>query len=158
MTMNKTALVTLITAFSLTLCGPILADPSDNKEPSVVYPQVMSKSEIAGDIFKRDDMILETSETGRKTYDVVSLLSQDKKFVSGMYRAEAGRFEITEPYGVDEYMHFLQGGVTLTSSDGSVQVIKAGDSVTIPKEWTGVWDTDGYTKIYVIYSPDAPIE
>ena len=23
------------------------------------------------------------------------------------------------------------------------------------KEWTGVWDTDGYTKIWVIYSEDG---
>ena len=44
---------------------------------------------------------------------------------------------------------------TLTSSDGEVQVIDAGEAVTIPKEWTGVWDTDGYTKIWVIYSEDG---
>jgi hypothetical protein len=28
----------------------------------------------------------------------------------------------------------------------------------IPADWTGVWDTEGYTKIYVIYSPEGPIE
>ena len=33
--------------------------------------------------------------------------------------------------------------------------IKAGDAVTIPKEWTGIWDTEGYTKIWVIYSEDG---
>ena len=48
--------------------------------------------------------------------------------------------------------------VTLTSEDGTVLEINAGDAVIIPKEWQGVWDTDGYTKIYVIYSPDEPIE
>ncbi len=25
-------------------------------------------------------------------------------------------------------------------------------------EWTGIWDTQGYTKIYVIYSPGGPIQ
>jgi uncharacterized cupin superfamily protein len=52
-------------------------------------------------------------------------------------------------------MYFIEGGVTLTSSDGSKQVISAGEAVTIPKEWTGVWDTEGYTKIWVIYSEDG---
>lgn len=33
------------------------------------------------------------------------------------------RYEIGEPYGVDEFMYFLEGGVTLTSVDGSKQVI-----------------------------------
>jgi len=73
-----------------------------------------------------------------------------------MYRVTGkNRFEISDPYGVDEYMHFLEGGVTLTSVDGSVVEVKAGDSVIIPKEWKGVWESDGYVKIYIIYSPEA---
>ena len=37
----------------------------------------------------------------------------------------------------------------------TVTEIGAGEGVTIPKEWTGVWDTDGYTKSWVIYSEDG---
>ena len=69
-----------------------------------------------------------------------------------MYKAGKSRFEITEPYGVDEFMLFLEGSVTLTSTDGSQMTINAGEAVTIPKEWTGVWETEGYRKIWVIYS------
>ena len=72
-----------------------------------------------------------------------------------MYRAGAQRFEITEPYGVDEFMFFLEGGVTLTSTDGTVIDVSAGEAVTIPKEWTGTWQTTGYRKIWVIYSADG---
>ena len=49
-------------------------------------------------------------------------------------------------------MFFLEGSVTLTSSDGTVTVVNAGEAVTIPKEFTGVWESDGYRKIWVIYS------
>jgi uncharacterized cupin superfamily protein len=52
-------------------------------------------------------------------------------------------------------MYFISGGVTLTSSDGSMQKIEAGEAVTIPKEWTGIWETEGYSKIWVIYSADG---
>ena len=52
-------------------------------------------------------------------------------------------------------MFFLEGSVTLTSSDGTVTEIGAGEGVTIPKEWTGIWETDGYRKIWVIYSEDG---
>ena len=123
----------------------------------VIIPEKMSQTEIAGQIFSRPDMIA-TKHKGGPTYDVVSLLSSDEKFVSGMYRAGASRVEINEPYGVDEFMYFLDGSVTLTSSDGSAQTINAGEAVTIPKEWTGVWETEGYTKIYVIYSATGEIE
>jgi len=138
-------------SLSLMMAGPALADGH------VVKPQVMSKADIAGDIFSRPDVKM-TEHPGGPTLDVTSLLSSDEKFASGMYRAGASRFEITEPYGIDEFMYFLEGGVTLTSSDGSVQVIKAGDAITIPKEWTGVWETEGYTKIWVIYSATGNIE
>ncbi len=120
-----------------------------------IKPAKLGKDDIAGAIFDRPDMIAITHEDGHETLDVTTLLSSDKKFASGMYRSGKTRAEIDEPYGVDEFMYFLEGSVTLTSSDGSVQVINAGEAVTIPKEWTGTWDTDGYTKIWVIYSADG---
>lgn len=122
-----------------------------------VHPVKMSKAQIEGRIFDDYEPVVR-SHDGNTTHDVEVFRTQSGLFDAGMYRSGKVRIEITEPYGVNEYMHFLEGGVTLTSSDGTVTEIMAGDSVVIPKEWTGVWDTDGYTKIYVIYSPDAPIE
>jgi uncharacterized cupin superfamily protein len=119
-----------------------------------VIPAKIGKADIAGKIFERPDMI-ESTHGNNTTLDVTTLLSSDKKFASGMYRSGKVRSEINEPYGVDEFMYFIEGGVTLTSSDGSKQFIGAGEAVTIPKEWTGVWDTEGYTKIWVIYSEDG---
>lgn len=119
-----------------------------------VQPEKMSKIDIAGNIFERPNMIQMTKD-GNTTFDVTTFLSSDKKFSSGIYKSGAVRIEINEPYGVDEFMYFIEGGVTLTSADGTVHVISAGDGVTIPKEWTGVWETDGYTKIWVIYSADG---
>jgi len=120
-----------------------------------IVPAKISKEEIAGRIFERPDMIRATHDSGNTTLDVTTLRSSDKKFASGMYQSGKSYFETTEPYGVDEFMYFLEGSVKLTSSDGSVQVVNAGEAVTIPKEWTGIWDTEGYTKIWVIYSEDG---
>jgi uncharacterized cupin superfamily protein len=117
-------------------------------------PQKISKADIGGAIFERADVV-ESTHDGNTTLDVTSFLSTDKKFGSGMYKSGAVRYDITEPYGVDEFMYFLEGSVTLTSGDGTVQIINAGEGVTIPKEWTGVWQTEGYTKIWVIYSEDG---
>ena len=118
-------------------------------------PAKISKNEMSGKIFDRENMIETKHDSGNVTLDVTTLLSSDKKFASGMYRSGKSYFEATDPYGVDEFMYFLEGSVKLTSSDGSVQTIHAGEAVTIPKEWTGIWDTDGYTKIWVIYSEDG---
>jgi len=117
-------------------------------------PVEITAADLAGGIFAGPD-VLETERNGNTILDVTTLKSSDGRFASGMYRSGKTRFEITEPYGVDEFMYFVEGGVTLTSPDGTVQVIEAGEAVTIPKEWTGIWDTDGYTKIWVIYSEDG---
>ncbi len=127
---------------------------SAQREKAVI-PAKISKAEMAGTIFERDDMIETRHEDGHVTLDVTTLLSSDRKFGSGMYRSGKTRIEINEPYGVDEFMYFLEGSVKLTSPDGTVQTIGAGEAVTIPKEWTGIWDTEGYTKIWVIYSADG---
>ncbi len=143
-------LIVLITIVAMTAA----LSATQNSDEGMRHPAKMSKEEIAGKIFKRPDMI-EKDHGDHVTLDVTSLLSSDGKFASGMYRSGKTRSEITEPYGVDEFMYFLEGSVTLTSSDGTAQTINAGEAVTIPKEWTGVWDTDGYTKIWVIYSEDG---
>ena len=116
-----------------------------------VHPAKLSSADLAGKAFDNPNTIITETPTG-SILDITSLKSSEGKFASGMYKAGKSRFEITEPYGVDEFMFFLEGSVTLTSDDGSQMTINAGEAVTIPKEWTGVWETDGYRKIWVIYS------
>ena len=137
----------LAAAFTALIATPVLAD--------AVHPAEMTRADIAGKIFDRPGTVKSEGQGGGEILDITSLLSSDGKFSSGMYKAGKSRWEITEPYGVDEFMYFLEGSVTLTSSDGTVQNIEAGEAVTIPKEWTGIWETDGYRKIWVIYSEDG---
>lgn len=145
----KKILVTIIILATVAL----VAFAAQN-EGAVIAAKI-SKADMTGSIFDRENMIRTEHESGNVTLDVTTLLSSDKKFASGMYKSGKSHFEATNPYGVDEFMYFIEGSVTLTSSDGSVQTINAGEAVTIPKEWTGIWDTDGYTKIWVIYSEDG---
>jgi uncharacterized cupin superfamily protein len=142
-------LIASVTGASVLAAGLVIAAGD-----GAVHPAEMSKADIAGRIFDREAMV-RTNSDGFTVLDITSLKSSDGKFASGMYQSGKSRSEITEPYGVDEFMYFLEGGVTLTSSDGTVTEVEAGEAVTIPKEWTGVWDTDGYTKIWVIYSEDG---
>jgi len=108
-TMKQTGLLILGIVFLATWS----VAPADK----VITPAKISKEDISGKIFDRPDMNRET-RNGNTTLDVTTLLSSDKKFASGMYQSGKTRFEINEPYGVDEFMYFLEGGVTLTSSDG----------------------------------------
>ena len=120
----------------------------------VSHPAKLSQEALAGAAFDNPSTTI-TDVEGEKILDFTSLKSSDGKFASGMYKAGPQTFDITEPYGVDEFMFFLEGSVTLTSTDGAVITINAGEAVTIPKEWMGRWETKGYRKIWVIYSEDG---
>ena len=144
--------IILTTAIGIFLSTSVLSGHHENNE--VVLPAKITKNDIAGDIYSHPDMVKSTNN-GNTTLDVTTLVSSDGKFGTGMYRSGKIRFEITEPYGVDEFFYILEGSITLTSADGTVTKINAGEAVTIPKEWTGIWDTDGYYKIWVIYSEDG---
>lgn len=120
----------------------------------VLQPAKLSVADLVGAVFENPATAI-TEHSDQKVLDFTSLKSSDGKFASGLYKAGPQIFDIKEPYGVDEFMFFLEGSVTLTSVDGSVVTVGAGEAVTIPKEWMGQWETEGYRKIWVIYSEDG---
>ena len=144
--------IILTTAIGIFLSTSVLAD--HHEENTIVKPAKITKNDIAGDIYSHPDMVKSTNN-GNTTLDVTTLVSSDGRFGTGMYRSGKIRLEITEPWGVNEFFYILEGSITLTSADGTVSKINAGEAASIPKEWTGIWDTDGYNKIWVIYSEDG---
>ncbi len=123
----------------------------------VVKPIKTTRTEVRGAIFKGPNAKKEPGENGTAAIDAVTSTSRDGAFQTGMYKSGPMREEIAEAPGFpyEEFLYFLSGSVKLTSSDGSSMIVHAGESVTIPKGWSGVFETKGYTKIYVVYDPAA---
>lgn len=120
-----------------------------------IHPAKLTAEDQTGKIFEHPDTTVQKYPEGY-ILEFTSMMASDKRFGSGMYESGPAVeiYNEGEPYGVDEFMYFLEGGITLTSSDGTVIELEAGEAVTIPKEWTGRWDTQGYRKIWVFYSEE----
>ncbi|WP_395671805.1 cupin domain-containing protein [Phenylobacterium sp.] len=118
-----------------------------------LHPLKISPAEARGPVFERKEATKGSLIDGtRDTHHFQMLRSQDRAATAGVFKSGPAHAEY-ETYGADEFMYFLEGSVTLTSADGTVTKAGPGDAVTIPKEWKGRWDTDGYTKYYVVYTP-----
>lgn len=118
-----------------------------------VHPVLVSKADAAGRIFTGPNAHRIKQKSGNTSIDNVVMKSSDRKMEAGMYKSGPAHFQTKDrTYGVDEFMLFTSGSVTLTSIDGVVTRLKAGDAVIVPQEWKGTWDSPGYTKYYVIYS------
>jgi uncharacterized cupin superfamily protein len=150
--MTKTLTSILLLTVAMVISLAVSAETSSNEKSAI--PATISKAEIAGKIFERSDTI-KLTEDGVNTLDVTSFISSDKKFGSGMWKTGKLHFVQTKPWGVDEFIYIVDGSLTVTSADGTVQVLNAGDAMTIPKEWTGKWDSPGFTQIWVIYTEDG---
>lgn len=114
----------------------------------------VDKAQAAGPIFTSKGAVKENGPDG-SVINVAMLGSTDKRFVAGLYQAGASDTMI-EAYPVDEFCYFLSGSVRLTSADGTVMELKAGEAVTLPKGWKGRWETSGYSKYYVVYDSAPP--
>ena len=117
-------------------------------------PVKVTAAQAAGPIFSRKDAVNSTGVDGPST-DVALMQSADKKFTTGVYKAGPSDLQVDgDGYPEDEFFYLLTGGVTLTSTDGSVLDVRPGESVSLPKGWKGRWTTQGYTKYYVTYNAE----
>lgn len=70
--------------------------------------------------------------------DVLLARPKDRKGEAGLYDAGPSEQDI-ESYPEDEFMFFIEGGVKLTSADGTALEVKSGEGAAIPKGWKGNW-------------------
>jgi uncharacterized cupin superfamily protein len=73
-----------------------------------------------------------------------------QKFSVGIWECEPGAWRVR--YTEEEYCRVVMGRSLLTSADGVVREVVAGDEFVIPRGFEGVWEVIERTrKIYVIY-------
>lgn len=160
--MQSARITALLTVLVLAAFGAgWMASGASEAAKSVVLPIKLTKSDLAGGAFERFESVdTRHEESGQswETTDAEIFLSPDKQFDAGVYKSGPVKMDITQDYGVQEFMYFLEGRVILTSRDGSSVEVGPGEGVLISADWQGIWDSpEGYRKIYVIYSPDGPI-
>jgi uncharacterized cupin superfamily protein len=143
-------LFTLCLATTLLCTTAALADAPAPKPLVTTKPVKVSAAEALGPISQSKTAVKEKGADGPAT-DVLLLKSKDGKVEFGLFDAGPSEQDIAS-YEDDEFMFFLEGGVTLTSADGTVLEAKAGEAVAMPKGWKGHWSTKGYKKYYVTYT------
>jgi len=137
----------VVTAWTV-MCGVTRAEPA--AVPLVTNKPVKVTAEAArGPIFSSKTAVKENGPDG-PTIDVLLARSKNGRVESGLYSAGPSEQDI-ESYPEDEFMYFIEGSVKLTSADGSMLEVNAGEGAAIPKGWKGHWSTPGYKKYYVTY-------
>lgn len=74
----------------------------------------------------------------------ISLLSEEKSKVHGIWDCCEGGFEIT--FDWEEFAYILEGEVEITSDDGTSKILKTGDLAHFKRGSIYRWDISRYLK------------
>ena len=99
----------------------------------------------------RREWIIEGNPTARNQ---VIGLSEDRMATTLVWDCTAGRFRWI--YDTDETIHILEGAVTLTSFDGSIKKLQAGDVVFFPAGSSATWQVHGYVRKLAFFRQPVP--
>jgi uncharacterized cupin superfamily protein len=104
----------------------------------------MSPDKIAGlglveeERFIPPDQILEGVHKPRG-----EVLFRGDELIVEVYEDEPATFAIAQPFPFDEFVMVVSGKLILTDAAGRVQEFVAGESVVVPKGFTGIWKMEG---------------
>ena len=74
-----------------------------------------------------------------------------EEIVVEVWEAETAKLSIEDPFPYDEFVLVLSGKLILTDSGGNRTEYVAGDSLVVPKGFTGIWEMIGdYRELVVI--------
>ena len=77
---------------------------------------------------------------GKPSYEnwLTRELPASGKLRTGLWTGEAGTLTMRK-YPTDEVCTVIYGKIEITNEDGSVVVLTPGESVLVPKGWSGTW-------------------
>ena len=118
---------------------PLLAD-----EASTIRAVQMDPEKLAGlnlpaeEEFVPPEDILEGKHQPRG-----EVLHYGEELIVEVYEDEPAAFRFAEPFPFDEFVLILSGKLILIGPDGVSQEFVAGDSLVVPKGFTGTWKMEG---------------
>ena len=115
-----------------------------------LYPEAVKKESLDEIPPYPEDKVLRGSQK-----HWMKILRQGEVLIS-VYESTPALIDIKEPFPYDEYVHVLEGEVTLTHIDGKKQTFKVGDSFLVPKGFLGTWDmTEHFREMVVVETKAA---
>lgn len=96
------------------------------------------------------------SKVSAKMREVRIYKSIDEKFDVGISEIDKTAM-IFQDWPVDEFVYFIKGRVEVIDQNDNAQVFGPGDSIVIPKGFSGVWkQLSPVTMITILYSTQSP--
>ena len=145
----KSAALALIATSLVSM--PVAAD-----EVKAVRAVKMDPAKLAGiDLPVEEAFIAPEDVLNGKHRPRGEVLHYGEELILEVYEDDPATFRVDEPYLFDEFVMVLSGKLILTAADGVSQEFVAGDSLVVPKGFTGTWQMLGNFREFVVIGRES---
>lgn len=128
----------------LSLCTILLSTSVTADEASAIKPVKMDPEKLAGVNLPAEDQFIDAEDVIDGNHNPRGeVLFYGEQLIMEVYEDDPATFNMDEPATFDEFVFILSGKLILTDADGVSQEFVAGDSLVVPKGFTGTWQMLG---------------
>jgi len=147
------------------LLAPVFAAAGDEKpvKKAATAPVGFDDSKLRGDLPAEEAFLDPASILKGKSSPRGEVLFRGEELIVEVYADDEVKVRVSGPFPHDEFIYILSGSLLLTDADGVERKYAAGDSLMVPKGFTGIWhQSENFRELVVIereaydaaYSPE----
>ena len=135
------------------LFAPVFAVAEDAKpaKKAMVVPVNFDDARLRGDLPAEEPFLDPASILKGKSSPRGEVLFRGKELIVEVYADDEVKIRVSEPFPHDEFIYVLSGELLLTGTDGVERYYSAGDSLMVPRGFTGIWhQSENFRELVVI--------
>jgi hypothetical protein len=135
------------------LLPPTFAAAKDAKpaKQAAALPVGFDDSKLRGDLPAEEAFIDPASILKGKSSPRGKVLFRGEELIVEVYADDEVKMRLKEPFPHDEFIYILSGDLLLTGTDGVERHYKAGDTLMVPKGFSGTWhQSENFRELVVI--------
>ena len=135
------------------LFAPVFAAAGDAKpaKKAMAVPVNFDDARLRGELPAEEPFLDPASILKGKSSPHGEVLFRGKELIVEVYADDEVKIRVSEPFPHDEFIYVLSGELLLTGTDGVERYYSAGDSLLVPKGFTGMWhQSENFRDLVVI--------
>jgi hypothetical protein len=140
-------------AVAVWFVAPSAAAAEDAKlaKKAAMLPVGFDDARLRGDLPAEEPFIDPASILKGKSSPRGEVLFRGKELIVEVYADDEVKIRAGEPFPHDEFIYILSGDLLLTGTDGVERHYAAGDTLVVPKGFTGIWhQSENFRELVVI--------
>ena len=145
------ALIALLGAAWFAVPPTIAAEEAKLQQKDAILPVTLDQRKLSGEGLSVLPPFIEPGALlAGKSNPRGAVVFRGEELIAEVYEDDALTMALSEPFPHDEFILVLNGVLILTDASGAERTYTAGDSLVLPKGFTGIWNASANFRELVV--------